>query len=114
MRWEAIARHVDSADDSGNLLFDNLGQATLFIHGIREEIHLVLKKLDIVAQSLEIVRQETPTASDVFVDLPLFTKPSTKWLIIVAMVPPCMYSSVKTPCGWSWLDCRVSSRGIQF
>src|SRR5216683_6752519 len=104
MRGEAIARHVDSTDDSGNLLFDDLGQAPLLKHGVRIEINLVLKKLDIVAQSLEIVRQETPTASDVFVDLPLFTKPSTKWLIIVAMVPPCMYSSVKTPCGWSWLD----------
>jgi hypothetical protein len=70
MRWEAIAGHVDSADDSGNLLFDNLGQATLLIHGVRVEINLVLKELGIVAQSLEIVRQETPPASDVFVDLP--------------------------------------------
>ena len=70
MRWEAIAGHVDSADDSGNLLLDNLGQATLFIHCIREEIHLVLEKLDIVTQSLEIVRQETPSAGNVFVDLP--------------------------------------------
>jgi hypothetical protein len=70
MRWEAIAGHVDSADDSGNLLLDNLGQATLLIHGVRVEIHLVLKKLRFVAQSLKIVRQETPSASDVFVDLP--------------------------------------------
>ena len=46
MRWEAIAGHVDSTDDSGNLLFDDLGQATLLIHGVREEIHLVLKKLE--------------------------------------------------------------------
>ena len=70
MRWEAIAGHVDSADDCGNLLFDNLGQATLLIHGVRVEINLVLKELGIVAQSLEIVRQETPPASGVFVDLP--------------------------------------------
>jgi len=70
MRWEAIAGHVDSADDSGNLLLDNLGQAPLLIHGVRVEIHLVLKKLRVVAQSLKIVRQETPSASDVFVDLP--------------------------------------------
>jgi len=70
MRGEAIAGHVDSADDSGNLLFDNLRQATLLIHGVRVEINLVLKELGIVAQSLEIVRQETPPASDVFVDLP--------------------------------------------
>jgi hypothetical protein len=26
-----------------------------------------------------------------------FTKPSTKWLIVVPIVPPCMYSSVRTP-----------------
>ena len=70
MRWEAIAGHVDSADDSGNLLLDNLGQATLLIHGVREEIYLVLKKLEIVTQSLEIVRHKTPTAGNVFVDLP--------------------------------------------
>ena len=70
MLWEAIAGHVDSADDRGNLLLDNLGQATLFIHCICEEIHLVLKKLEIVTQSLEIVRHETPTTGNVFVDLP--------------------------------------------
>ena len=70
MRWEAIAGHVDSADDSGNLLFDNLGQATLLIHGVRVEINLVLQELGIVAQSLEIVRQENPPASDIFVDIP--------------------------------------------
>ena len=70
MRGETIAGHVDSADDGGNLLFDNLGQTTLLIHGVRVEIHLVLKKLRVVAQSLKIVRQETPSASDIFVDLP--------------------------------------------
>ena len=70
MRWQAIAGHVDSADDSGNLLLDDLGQATLLMHSIRVEIHLVLKKLRVVAQSLEIVRQETPPASDIFVNLP--------------------------------------------
>src|ERR1700694_5116875 len=26
-----------------------------------------------------------------------FTKPSTKWLMVVPMVPPCRYSSVRTP-----------------
>ena len=72
MRGETIAGHVDSADDSGNLLFDNLGQATLLIHGIREEVNLVLKKLGIATQSLEIVRHESPTARNGFVDLPDF------------------------------------------
>ena len=47
MRWEAIAGHVDSADDSGNLLLDNLGQATLLIHGVRAKINVVLRELGI-------------------------------------------------------------------
>jgi len=70
MLWEAIAGHVDSADDGGNLLLDDPGQSPLFLHGVRKEVNLVLKKLSIVAQSLEIVGQEAPMASDFFVDLP--------------------------------------------
>ena len=31
----APAGNLDSADDRGNLLLDNLEQATLFIHGVR-------------------------------------------------------------------------------
>ena len=61
---------MDSADDGGNLLFDELGQAPLLKHGVRIEINLVLEKLNIVTQSLEIVRQEAPTVSDILVDLP--------------------------------------------
>ena len=81
MSWEAVAGHVDSADDGGNLLFDELGQAPLLKHGVRIEINLVLEKLNIVTQSLEIVRQEAPTVSDIFVDLPnlcarLFVRPN--------------------------------------
>src|SRR5260370_34168884 len=72
MLWEAVARHVDSADDGGNLLLDDPGQSPLFLHGVRKEVNLVLKKLSIVAQSLEIVGQEARTASDFFVDLPDF------------------------------------------
>ncbi len=68
MLWEAIAGHVDSADDGGNLLLDDPGQSPLFLHGVRKEVNLVLKKLSIVAQSLEIVGQEAPMASDFFVD----------------------------------------------
>ena len=70
MLWEAIAGHVDSADDGGDLLLDDPGQSPLFLHGVRKEVNLVLKKLGIVAQSLEIVRHETPTTGNVFVDLP--------------------------------------------
>src|SRR5712691_7878381 len=70
MLWEAIAGQIDSADDGGNLLLDDPGQSPLFLHGVREEVNLVLKKLSIVAQSLEIVGQEAPMASDFFVDLP--------------------------------------------
>src|SRR5258708_14321756 len=70
MLLKAIAGHVDSADDGGNLLLDDLGQSPLFLHGVRKEANLVLKKLSIVAQSLEIVGQEAPMASDFFVDLP--------------------------------------------
>jgi hypothetical protein len=51
------------------ICFDNLGQTTLLIHGVRVEIHLVLKKLRVVAQSLKVVRQETPSAGNVFVGL---------------------------------------------
>ena len=81
MSWEAVAGHVNSADDGGNLLFDEPGEAPLLKHGVRIEINLVLEKLNIVAQGLEIVRQEAPTASDVFVDLPnlfarLFARPN--------------------------------------
>jgi hypothetical protein len=47
--------------------------------GIHSLISTVLKKLRVVAQSLKIVRQETPSASDVFVDLPDLSARSFLW-----------------------------------
>ena len=69
MSGKAIAGHVDAADDSCNLFLDHLRQATLVKHGVRVEIHLVFKKLPVASQSLEIIRQKTPAARDVFVGL---------------------------------------------